>query len=69
MKLALSVAVGLLSVPTTMHVTKRARRPQGSEVMIDEPVFRRMHGFIVAEPAVFARFPLAATLMARGIGK
>jgi putative membrane protein len=67
-KLALFLAVGLLSVPPTIHYIKSAKSLRDGELVVEEPVFRRMRAFIAAELALFAFIPLAAALMARGIG-
>jgi putative membrane protein len=66
-KMALFLAVGLLSLPPTLHYL-RAAAPLGGEVVVAPADYRRVRRFITAELAVFAVIPLAATLMARGIG-
>jgi putative membrane protein len=67
-KLALFVAVGLLSVPPTRHYIESAKSLRGGELAVEEAVFRRIRGCIAAELALIALIPLAAALMARGIG-
>jgi putative membrane protein len=67
-KMALFIAVGLLSVPPTIHFIRSGNAATAGDVVIAPELYRRMRGFITAELAVFALIPLAATLMARGIG-
>jgi putative membrane protein len=67
-KMALFVAVGLASIPPTIHYIKAAKHFQASEIVIDEGSYRRIRVYLTAELALFAFIPLAATLMARGIG-
>ena len=66
-KMALFVIVGLLSLPPTFAfiATRKAAAGQGTELAPAK--FHRIRAFIIAELAVFALIPLAATLMARGI--
>lgn len=68
-KLALFVAVGLISIPPTMQFLRwqRGLASGASSVAADYQVLRaRRH--ILAELILFAFIPLMATLMARGIG-
>jgi putative membrane protein len=68
-KLALFVAVGLISIPPTMQFLRWQRdlASGASGVAADYQVLRaRRH--ILAELILFAFIPLMATLMARGIG-
>ena len=67
-KMGLFVVVGLLSVPPTIHFIKLGRSSAGRDAIIGGVIYRQMRGFINAELAVLALIPLAATLMARGIG-
>jgi putative membrane protein len=66
-KMALFVIVGLLSLPPTFAFMRGRRRAAGEALALEEGEFRRVRRFIVAELAVFALIPLAATLMARGV--
>lgn len=68
-KLALFVAVGLISVPPTLQFLRwqRGLASGATNVAADYQVLRaRRH--ILAELILFAFIPLMATLMARGIG-
>jgi putative membrane protein len=65
LKMALFATVGLLSIMPTMHVL---RLPRSGNVEIARRDHARIRLFIVAELAVFALIPIAATLMARGVG-
>ncbi len=67
-KLGLFLLVGLLSVPPTIHYIRAGKTAQGSEIVIDPRTSRHIRGHLVAQLAIFALIPLAATLMARGIG-
>jgi putative membrane protein len=67
-KLALFVAVGLLSVPPTRHYIASARSLRDGELVVEEAVFGRIRRCIAAELALIALIPLAAALMARGFG-
>lgn len=66
-KMALFVLVGLLSLPPTFAFIATRRAASGGDADLAPERFRRIRGFIVAELAVFALIPLAATLMARGL--
>jgi putative membrane protein len=66
--MGLFVLVALLSVPPTVHFVKLGRSSAGRDAIIGAVTYRQMRGFINAELAVVALIPLAATLMARGIG-
>lgn len=68
-KLALFVAVGLISIPPTLQFLRwlRALESGVASVAADYQVLRaRRH--ILVELILFALIPLMATLMARGIG-
>ena len=67
-KMALFAAVGLLSVPPTLHFIRAGNVAAGDTVTIEAPLYRAMRRFITAELVLFAFIPLAATLMARGVG-
>jgi putative membrane protein len=67
-KMALFLGVGLLSVPPTFHYLRLAVPAPGGDIVVARDLYRRMRRFITAELALFALIPLAATLMARGIG-
>ena len=67
-KMALFVAVGLASVPPTLHYIRTAKRLQAGEIVIDDAVYRRIRFYLTGQLVLFACIPLAATLMARGIG-
>ncbi len=67
-KMALFLAVALLSLPPTIHYIASAKAPSGDDIIIAPGLYRRMRGFIALQLAIFALIPLAATLMARGIG-
>ena len=68
-KIALFLAVGLISIPPTLQYLRwmRSLNSGATNVVADYQVLRvRRHIFI--ELALFALIPLMATLMARGIG-
>lgn len=67
-KMALFVAVGLLSLPPTFAFLANRKRAAGGPLTLDEASYRRIRRFIHAELGVFAFIPLAAALMARGFG-
>ena len=66
-KMALFVIVGLLSLPPTFAFIANRKAVVGQASDFAPPRFGRIRSFIVAELAVFALIPLAATLMARGL--
>lgn len=68
-KLALFVAIGLISVPPTMQYLRwmRMLRTGASAVPADFEVLRARR-YLLAELVLFAFIPLLAVLMARGIG-
>jgi putative membrane protein len=66
-KMALFATVGLLSLPPTFAFMSTRKQAAGQGVALSPERFRRIRSFIVAELAVFALIPLAATLMARGL--
>ena len=68
-KIALFLAVGLISIPPTLQFLRwmRSLKSGATNVASDYQVIRvRRH--ILIELALFALIPLMATLMARGIG-
>ena len=68
-KLALFLAVGLISIPPTLQYLRwmRSLNSGAANVVADYQVLRvRRH--ILIELTLFALIPLMATLMARGIG-
>jgi putative membrane protein len=67
-KMALFLAVGLLSLPPTFHFLRSGALLRGGELVLDDAAYRRIRRYITLELALFALIPLAATLMARGIG-
>jgi putative membrane protein len=67
-KMALVLAVGLISVPPTIHYIRSAKRMSGGELVIEDRLYRRIRWCLTAQLVLFALIPLAATLMARGIG-
>lgn len=67
-KMALFVLVGLMSVPPTIHYVKTAKASRGGEIAIPDRTYRHIRGHLIGQLALFALIPLAATLMARGIG-
>ena len=68
-KLALFVAVGLISVPPTMQYLRwlRMLKTGAGAVAADFEVLRARR-YVLAELVLFAFIPLLAVLMARGIG-
>ncbi len=68
-KLALFVAVGLMSIPPTMQFVRWMRmfRTGAGAVAADFEVLRARR-YVLAELVLFAFIPLLAVLMARGIG-
>jgi putative membrane protein len=68
-KLALFVAVGLMSIPPTLQYLRwlRSLASGSANVAADYQVLR-VRRYIVVEMILFAFIPLMATFMARGIG-
>lgn len=68
-KLALFVAVGLISVPPTMQYLRWVRmlKTGAGEAAADFEVLRARR-YLLAELVLFAFIPLLAVLMARGVG-
>jgi putative membrane protein len=68
-KMALFVAVGLISIPPTLQYLGwlRGVKSGTANVAADYQV-RRVRRYLLAELIVFAFIPLMAALMARGIG-
>ena len=69
MKLALFVAVGLLSIPPTLQYLRwlRALEAGAADAAPDYQVLR-VRRYVLVELILFALIPLMATFMARGIG-
>ncbi|HKW55691.1 MAG TPA: DUF2214 family protein [Stellaceae bacterium] len=68
-KMALFVLVGLMSVPPTIHYIRTTKANAGdSEIAIPERTFRHIRGHLWGQLALVSLIPLAAALMARGIG-
>jgi putative membrane protein len=68
-KMALFVAVGLISIPPTLQYLGWLRGVKSGmpDVAVDYQV-RRVRRYLLAELVLFAFIPLMAALMARGIG-
>lgn len=68
-KLALFVAVGLISVPPTLQYLRwlRGVKAGAAKVAADYQV-QRVRRLVLVELVLFALIPLMATFMARGIG-
>jgi putative membrane protein len=62
-KMALFAAVGLLSIPPTLHYLRLGR---DGDVTVPDGAFRRTWAFLVAEVGLLAFIPLFATLLAHG---
>ena len=68
-KLALFVAIGLISVPPTMQYLRWMRMLRtGSDAVTAEFEVLRARRYVLAELVLFAIIPLLAVLLARGIG-
>jgi putative membrane protein len=68
-KLALFVAVALLSIPPTVQFLRWLRNlDTGTGAAVAEYQVLRIRRYILAELLLFAFIPLMATFMARGIG-
>jgi putative membrane protein len=69
LKMTLFVLVGLMSVPPTIHFIRTAKAASdGGEIVIPDRTYRHIRGHLIGQIALLALIPLAATLMARGIG-
>jgi uncharacterized membrane protein len=56
-------------VPPTIHYIKTAKAARGDgEIVIPDRTYRHIRGHLIGQIALVALIPLAATLMARGIG-
>ena len=68
-KLALFIAVGLISIPPTLQYLRWQRGVKSGTVNVaaNYQVFR-VRRLVLVQLALFALIPLMATLMARGIG-
>jgi putative membrane protein len=67
-KMALFVTVALMSIPPTLHYIRTAKASRGGGIDIPERTYRHIRGHLWGQLALFALIPLAATLMARGVG-
>ena len=69
LKLALFVAVGLISIPPTLQYLRwmHALKTGAANVAADYQVWR-VRKYVLAQLILFAFIPLMATFMARGIG-
>jgi putative membrane protein len=68
-KMALFVAVGLISIPPTLQYLRWLRGVKtGMSDVAAEYQVRRVRSYLLAELVVLAFIPLMAALMARGIG-
>jgi putative membrane protein len=68
-KLALFVAVGLLSIsPTRQYLRWRRSLDAGAKAAAADYEVFRVQRYIIAQLVLFAFIPLMATFMARGIG-
>lgn len=68
-KVALFVAIGLISVPPTLQIQRWARALRAGEGrVLNGAQISATRNFLLAEAALFAMIPLAAVLMARGVG-
>jgi putative membrane protein len=68
-KLALFVAVGLLSIPPTLQYLRWLRSLEsGTAQAVADYQILRVRRYILVELVLFAFIPLMATFMARGIG-
>jgi putative membrane protein len=67
-KLALFVAVGLISIPPTLQFLRWSRGLKAGGAIAKDYEILRARRYILAELCLFALIPLMATLMARGIG-
>ncbi|HYM03622.1 MAG TPA: DUF2214 family protein [Stellaceae bacterium] len=67
-KMALFVLVGLLSVPPTLHYMRNTAKLRDGAVAVDPSAYRAVRRYLILQLVVFAIIPLAAALMARGVG-
>ena len=66
-KMALFVAVGLLSIPPTLHYLRLGRTIGGAPaVTVEDGLYRRTWAILVAEAGILAFIPLCATMLAHG---
>jgi putative membrane protein len=68
LKLALFVIIGLLSVPPTIHFIRSRQHLRDGMLAIDAATYRGTRRLLTLQLVLFAFVPLAASLMARGIG-
>lgn len=68
-KVALFVAIGLISVPPTLQFQRWMKALRAGEGrVLNSAQIAATRNFLLAEAALFAAIPLLAVLMARGIG-
>jgi len=67
-KMAMFVAVALLSLPPTFAFMRNRTAAAGGALTLDAAAYRRTRRFLHAELGIFFLIPLAAALMARGFG-
>jgi putative membrane protein len=68
-KMALFVAVGLMSIPPTLQFVKWMRAVKSGARNVAEPwQVARVSRYLLVELVLFSLIPLMAVLMARGIG-
>lgn len=68
-KITLFVVVGLLSIYPTMRILRWSRAVRGNATALpDNGELGRVRRLVIIQLAILAAIPLAATLMARGIG-
>ena len=67
-KMALFVAVGLISIVPTLAYLRWPKRasPDGS-IVLDDAEFGRIRGLVLLQLALFVFIPLCAVFMARGL--
>jgi putative membrane protein len=67
-KMALFVAVALLSIPPTIaYVRWNARRAADGSIDLAEAELKRLRGFLWLQVSLFGLIPLCAVFMARGL--
>ena len=67
-KMALFVAVALLSIPPTLaYLRWNARRSADGSVVLGDGEFTRLRRFLWLQVGLFALIPLCAVFMARGL--
>jgi putative membrane protein len=68
LKMVLVATVAVLSALPTAHILRLPHKAPEMMVTVDRKAYRRIRTTLWAEAILFALIPLAATLMARGIG-